>query len=249
MSLSLSAGFLPGLIGGPSSGFPIFRTKSAPASRPALYQLRLCAPVINSVELSTYTFPLTPSSLRYERSPMSSFNDTQAPGILAPLVQGVTRQIDSYGLSPPIITIEGTTGWDYHSADGYSLTGLQSIQQLATFLATYADLNQIQRVAGFSYLYTLEFYDYFTSNFWVVEPVPPQIFQQDAQRPLLSYYRFRFAATVPAGGVASIIDEISNALSVGSQLAGTNLSLGLSNTLGNYNPSGPSNLAVDDTTV
>jgi hypothetical protein len=166
---------------------------------------------------------------------MSSFSDTQG----SPLTQGVSRVMDTYGLAPPIFTIEGTTGWDLHSGDGYSLTGLQSMQQLARFLATYADLNQVQRAAGIPYLYSLEFYDYFTSNFWKIEPVGPQIFQQDAARPQLVYYRFRWAATVPAGGVADVLDEIGNALDVGAQLASTSLGQSIGSTLGNYSPSGP----------
>jgi len=216
----------------------MFRTKTVAANQQCLYQIRLCAPVVSSVEISTYTFPLSPTSLRIERSGMSSFADTQAQGILAPLTQGVSRQMDTYGLAPPIFTIEGTTGWDEHSTDGYSLSGLQSMQQLAQFLATYADLNQVQRVAGIPYLFSLEFYDYFTSNFWVIEPVGPQIFQQDATRPLLVYYRFRWAATVPAGGVAQILDEIGDVLDAGSALASSSLGQSLGSTLSSYSPAG-----------
>lgn len=213
----------------------MFRTISVPMTQTVLYSLRLCAPVVDSLELSTYTFPLSPSSLRMERSSMSSFSDTQGP----PLTQGVSRVMDTYGLAPPIFTIEGTTGWDLHSGDGYSLTGLQSMQQLAAFLATYADLNQVQRAAGIPYLYSLEFYDYFTSNFWKVEPVGPQIFQQDASRPQLVYYRFCWAATLPAGGIADILDEIGAALDVGAQLASSGLGQNIGGILGNYGPSGP----------
>lgn len=213
----------------------MFRTKSVAMSQRVLYQLRLCAPVISAIEISTYTFPLSPSSLRTERSSMSSFSDTQGP----PLTQGVSRVMDTYGLAPPVFTIEGTTGWDLHSTDGYSLSGLQSMQQLAQFLAVYADLNQVQRVAGIPYLYSLEFYDYFTSSFWKIEPVGPQVFQQDAARPQLVYYRFRWAATIPAGGVADVLDEIGDALGVGSALASSSLGQSIGSTLGNYSPSGP----------
>ena len=200
-----------------------------------LYSLRLCAPVVDSIELSTYTFPLSPSSLRIERSSASTFTDTQGPV----LTQGVTRVVDAYGLAPPIFTIEGTTGWDFHSTDGYALSGLQSMQQLASFLASYAELNQVQRAAGIPYPYTLEFYDYFTSNFWKIEPIGPQVFMQDAQRPLLVYYRFRWAATLPAGGVADVLDEIGAALGAASSLAASTLGQGIGSTLSNYSPSGP----------
>lgn len=222
----------------PATGYPTFRTKSVPANQPCLYQIRLCAPVLTAVEITTYTFPLSPTALRMERSSLSSFSDTQG----SPLTQGVTRVMDTYGLAPPIFTIEGTTGWDLHSGDGYSMTGLQSMQQLAAFLATYADLNQVQRLAGIPYLYTLEFYDYFTSNFWQIEPVGPQMFQQDSSRPLLVYYRFRWAATKPAGLIGDVLDTIGNVLDLASQLSTSGLAQNIDGVLGNYSPVGPASL-------
>jgi hypothetical protein len=110
---------------------PLFRTISVPAIQPALYQLSIRNPGQQFTELATYTFPLTPSSLRSERSSMSSYFDTQGPASS----QGVSRVVDTYGLAPPIFTIEGTTGWDRHLSDGYILTGLQSLQLLEQFLS------------------------------------------------------------------------------------------------------------------
>jgi len=212
----------------------LFRTKPVANTQTVLYSLSLRAPVVTSLELSTYTFPLSPTALRTERSSLSSFSDTQGPS----LSQGVTRVMDTYGLAPPIFTIEGTTGWDFHSADGYSLSGLESMQQLALFLATYADLNQTQKLLGTSYLYTLEFYDYFTSNFWQIEPIGPQIFHQDAQRPILTYYRFKWAATKPAGLIPDLLDTVGNALTVAPSIASTNLSQSLTSTTSNYTAAG-----------
>ena len=214
--------------------FPIFRTKSVAADQSPLYQLRLCAPVITALELATFTFPLSPSSLRTERSSISTYTDTQGPA----LQQGVRRNMDIYGLAPPIFTIEGTTGWDQHSADGYEMSGLESMQKLAQFLALYADLNQVLRVGGVPFLHTLEFYDYFTSNFWQIEPVGPQIFQQDATRPLLVYYRFRWVAIKPAGLISDIVDSIGNALDIASQVSGVDLNEKISSTLNNFTPAG-----------
>lgn len=213
----------------------MFRTTTVPMSQPVLYQLRLCAPVIDSIEVETFTFPLSPTSLRMERNSMSSYSDTQG----SPLTQGVKRVVDTYGLAPPIITIEGTTGWDLHSTDGYEMTGLQAMQKLAAFLATYADLNQVNKLAGIPYLWKLEFYDYFTSNFWQIEPIGPQIFQQDAARPQLIYYRFKWAATIPAGGIADILDEIGNVIDIGSSLATSNLFQSTSTVQTDYGPQGP----------
>lgn len=172
-----------------------FRTKPVGQYQPALYQLSIRSPGQAFAELATYTFPLTPSALRVERNALSSFSETQGP----PTSQGVTRIVDTYGLSPPIFMIEGTTGWDRHAMDGYVLTGLQSIQLLAQFLQRYAELNQIQRQSGNSQLYALEFYDYFNLNFWQVEPVGPQGFRQTSDRTKLVYYRFRWVGIKPAG--------------------------------------------------
>jgi hypothetical protein len=87
-------------------------------------------------------------------------------------------------------------------------------------------------------LFKLEFYDYFTSNFWQIEPIGPQIFQQDSTRPLLVYYRFRWAATKPAGLLNDLLDSVSNVLDVSQQFAGTALGQKIGTTLGNYTPAG-----------
>lgn len=185
-----------------------FRTIPVPDAQPAIYQISIRAPGQIFAELSTYTFPLTPMALRYTRPALSSFSETQGP----PSTQGVTRIVDTYGLAPPIITIEGTTGWDKHLSDGYILGGLGSLSLLVKFLGRYAQLNQIQRNAGNSELYTLEFYDYFSNNFWQIEPVGPQIIRQAADRPLLTYYRLQWAAVrsvgVPVLGAADAMASV-----------------------------------------
>ena len=172
-----------------------FRTTPAPNLQAALYQVAIVAsagPLSGLGSLAayaTYTFPLSPQHLRYERSALSSYFDTQGPASKL----GVTRVVDTYGLTPPNILVEGTTGWDYHDTDGGIITGLQSVQLLKQFLDTYAQLNQQQRAAGNTQLYQLEFYDFFSGEFWQVEPVGPQVFRQAADRPLLTYYLFRWA--------------------------------------------------------
>lgn len=185
----------------------IFRNKDVPDSQPAVYQLSIRAPGQAFAEVSTYTFSISPSALRVERSALSSFSETQGPTA----TQGVTRVVDTYGLAPPIFTIEGTTGWDRHLSDGYILTGLQSIQLLQKFLARYTELNQLQRQRGRKDLYALEFYDYFSLGFWQVEPVGPQIFRQGNDRPLLTYYRLRWAAVKSVGmPVLGMIDAMAS---------------------------------------
>lgn len=214
---------------------PIFRTVPVPASLPAIYQLSIRAPDQHFAELATFTFPLSPSSLRAERNSLSSWSETQGPAS----TQGVTRVVDTYGLAPPVFTIEGTTGWDRHLSDGYILTGLQSMQLLAKFLARYAELNQAQRLAGNASLYALEFYDYFSLNFWQVEPVGPQILRQSNDRPLLTYYRFRWAAVRAIGlPVLGTADALLNTFATPAQQAAVNAARTLGAAAVAYGPTG-----------
>jgi len=213
----------------------MFRTITNPASQPALYQLSIRAPGQQFAELSTYTFPITPSSIRYTPSAMSSRHDTRGP----PTSQGVTRVVDRYGLTPPDIVIEGTTGWDRHLSDGYILTGLQSIQLLQKFLQQYETLNQQQLAAGIPNLYTLEFYDYFQSQFWQVEPMGPQTVRQSSDRPLLTYYRFFWMCVAPVGlPILGEIDAIANTLLTPAAQAAINAARTLGAVLVAYGPTG-----------
>ena len=214
-----------------------FRTKPVGLGiLPALYQLSIRAPGQLFGELSTFTFPLTPSQLRADRSALSTFSDTPGPASS----QGVTRVVDTYGLSPPVFTIEGTTGYDRHQSDGYILTGLQSMLLLQQFLAQYATLNQNQRAAGNPQLYTLEFYDYYGNQFWQVEPVGPQTLRQASDRPTLIFYRFRWAAVKPAGvPILGEIDALANLLATPAQQAVANAALTLGALVAAYSPTGP----------
>lgn len=217
-----------------------FRTTSVGQYQPALYQLSIRSPAQSWGELATFTFPLTPSALRVERSSLSSFAETQGP----PTTQGVTRIVDTYGLSPPVFTIEGTTGWDRHSTDGYVLTGLQSVQLLAQFLQRYAELNQVQRQSGNPQLYALEFYDYFNLNFWQIEPVGPQGFRQTADRTKLVYYRFRWAGVQPVGvPVAGSIDALLTVIGTPAATAAIAAAQTVTATLLAYSPVGVSTQA------
>lgn len=192
-----------------SGALQLFRTLTSPAVQPALYQLSIRAPGEAFGELMTYTFPITPSSIQTVRTGLSTYAETQGPS----QQDGVTRQIDTFGLSPPTFLIEGTTGWDFHSADGFILTGLASMHLLQSILQTYASLNKQQQESGNPQMYTLEFYDFFGDNFWQVEPIGPQILRQSNDRPLLSYYKFRLVGVRPIGVTAlTVVDLIATSL-------------------------------------
>jgi hypothetical protein len=113
-----------------------------------------------------------------------------------------------------LYTIEGTTGWKRHSTDGYSLTGLASIQALETTLAQFASLNA-EVVAGQSgqNLYTLEFYDYFRHDYWQVVPCGPQIIRQSRSRPLFVDYLIRLCGVQNLSSSLTLDDPLGNLLS------------------------------------
>jgi hypothetical protein len=142
---------------------------------------------------------LTPTSIVKEITALSNVYDVQG----GPNTYGVSRIVDQYGNTLPTFSIEGTTGWQFHATDGFAFTGLESIAIVQGLLNQYASLNRGQQLANKT-LYPLEYYDYFTEEFWTVVPIGPQIVRQDAARPLLFNYAFRFAAI--GGPVGEITD-------------------------------------------
>jgi hypothetical protein len=170
-----------------------FSTAKIPETQLALYTLTIRYPGAGLAPYVTYTFPISPSSLRKSPSAMAAIYDTAGPSQM----RGVQRTVDAWGMSPPNFVLEGTTGWDRHQTDGLALTGLQSIQKLQAIFNLYAELNQAQMAANNPYLYTLEFYDYFNEDFWQVEPIGEQEIRQSERAPKLQYYRLRFAGIRP----------------------------------------------------
>lgn len=214
----------------------MFRTLLAGGSPPVLYQLSIRSPGAAFAEFATYTFPLSPSQLRAQRPSMSTGVNVKGPAA----TQGVTKVMDRYGLGPPVFMIEGTTGWDRHASDGYILTGIQSLQLLSAFLSRYATLNEQQAAQGLPDLYTLEFYDFFLSQFWQVEPVGPQEVRQSADRPILAYYRFRWDAVKPAGlPLLGTADALLQILGSPSAVAAANAASTMGAIVAAYSPIGP----------
>ena len=215
-----------------------FRTQPFVWEQPAFYQLSIRAPGSMYSELSTYTFPLSPQNIRATRNALSNPMDVQ--GTLKNDNSGVKRLIDRYGIAPPIYTIEGTTGWDYHQTDGYLLGGIQSMQLLKAFLQQYSNLNEGKRETGDPNLFTLEFYDYFSLEFWVVEPIGPQVIRQSSDRPNLTYYHFQLAAQSPAGfPIAGELDALLQVFDTSDVVAGANAVRTLGAITTAYNTAGP----------
>ena len=102
---------------------------------------------------------------------------------------------------------------------------------------------------GGSSLPRLEFYDFFTSQFWQVAPLGPQGIQQDSRAPQLLFYQFRFVGIqnleAPlAAGVDSVLGGLLGGVS--SMISGIGSSL--SSAVGSYSPTLAAP-AVDDGTV
>lgn len=195
--------------GSPTAYAQTYRNQQVPNMQQAIYRLSIHNPNKARTALATYTFPLSPSSIRRTETSMATFYDT--PGTAAQY--GVARLIDQYGMAPLIFDIEGTTGWQKHLTDGFKYTGLESIQTVQSMLLRFANLNADKMAAQSPNLYTMEFYDYFSSVFYEVVPIGPQQIWQDKQRPVLSYYKFHLV------GIKSIAHALEPANSTSDPIA------------------------------
>jgi hypothetical protein len=205
-----------------------YNTFPSAINRPPLYTLSLRNPG-NSLSIfngSTYTFPIPPQFMRREVNALNQIMDMSGPSIN----QGVGRNADIFGQSPPIYNIRGTTGYKFHSTDGYIWDGISSITILKNIISQFHTLNkqQIDNFQGGN-LYTLEFYDYFMNEYWQVVPIGPQGVEQTADKPLWAYYNFRFAAIKPVSSPipAIAIDLVYDTLGANG-LAGLALASGAS---------------------
>ncbi len=222
------------LASGPTQSFS---TKSLVNTQLALYTLSIRDPNDPSKVVYGYTFPLTPGSVSKEFTAMSAIYDVQ--GQLSVDPTGVHRIVDNYGNSPPTFLIEGTTGWQYHSADGYLYTGLQSISLIQNILNQYALLNQQQQANNQAKPYLLEYYDYFSGEFWQVVPYGRQTVRITRERPLVFDYSFRLAAVVSlAAPIPQPQDPILTAFSTPAPQAQSTLTQQVSGATTNYTPTG-----------
>jgi hypothetical protein len=188
----------------------IFNTYVVPTSGSVpLYTLSMRGPDAVSSIFSgySYTFPIAPQQMTKTTLALNAVMDVAGTATNA----GVQRIVDQFGQTLPVYSIKGTTGWKFHSLDGYVWTGLGSIQRVQAILTAFAVNNQNQ-IAGSqgSSLYKLEFYDYFSGEYWEVVPVGPQGVTQSVDKPLYSYYEFNLAcvqkvsAQIPAVAVDAV---------------------------------------------
>jgi hypothetical protein len=201
-----------------TSSFQSFSTRPVLNTRLALYALSIRSP--GGAAYQTYTFPISPASLVKEYSALTNSFDVAG----TPQQNGVQRTIDTYGITPVSYHLDGTTGWQQHSTDGFVATGIESILQLEQMLALYAQLNATA-VAGNQPLYTLEFFDYFLNDFWQIEPMGRQEFRQSRERPLVVNYSLHWQGvrdlSAPAGPSSTTTLFDSSSSSVGTTAAAT----------------------------
>lgn len=177
--------------------------------RRALYAMSIRSLGKLGLPLDAYVFPLPPQALRKEVMALNTIYDTQGSAAQ----NGVRRLVDQFGQTLPVYTIAGTTGWKFHSQDGYLFDGTTSLAQLELLFTKFASLNQAQMQNNQTQLYTMEFYDFFRFDFYEVVPIGPQGVQQTNNAPLWGYYQLRFAAVRDlAQAIESEIDSVSNSL-------------------------------------
>lgn len=224
-------------------GDQIFRTIPFPNTGVVLYGLAIIAPNTDGTPIAQYTFPISPASVRKEFVSKANFFDIAG----STQQSGVQRLVDFYGVSPVIYTLEGTTGWQLHSTDAFAFTGAQSIVAIQNLINQFAQLNVAQAQAN-QPLYTMEFYDYFSGDFWQVVPIGRQGISQSERRPLLYDYYFRLVGiqnlAVPI--TAIIPDVILDLFSVSAAQALSTLSTNIAASLVNYasvTPGGISTIA------
>lgn len=201
-------------------------------SKIALYTLRICAPNAPNTPVQTYTFPISPSNFVREYTAMNNIYDVAG----SPEQNGVQRIVDEYGNSPVTFLIEGTTGWQRHSTDGFGFTGMESIAALQEALNQYAQLNRAQVLSGIPDLFIMELFDYFYNDFWVVVPVGRQLIRQTSNRPLLFDYSFRLAGVRPIAGAPldTTPDLVQDALGAASSQVRSTVSQSIGRLLVNY---------------
>jgi hypothetical protein len=221
-----------GVVGASATPGQTFQNIPLPNTKLALYRLSIRAPGGSQQATQDYTFPLSPQSINQEFDAKSNVYDVAGSSSTA----GVTRVADLYGNSAVTYVIEGTTGWQQHSTDNYQYTGMQSIAAIVALINSFAAQNAQQLQNNSSDVYTMEFYDYFSDQYWQVIPIGKQVVKQDAQRPLLFYYSFRFAGIMNLNSpqTQTTDDPVLNTLSSSTSQATTNLNQSITSTLNNY---------------
>ena len=174
-----------------------FNSVPFPNNQPVLYKLELFSGSsvggsnYNPVPLDTFIFPLTPSSVAKQVINLTNYFDVKGD----PNNLGVQRIIDVYGLTPPIISISGTTGFQFHSLDQYQWSGRSSFARLVNMIQSYNNLVALSTNSSqVTTLPVLVFTDGYTGEVYGVVPLGTQNYAMDNNRPIYQVYDLRFLA-------------------------------------------------------
>ena len=160
-------------------------------NQPVLYKLELIPGAGTSGSNDVFIFPLTPSKVTKTVMNLTNYYDVQGNNTN----YGVQRIIDQYGLTPPVITISGTTGFQFHSLDQYQWSGRSSFARLVSIIQAYA--SQVATAVSSSQstaLPTLQFTDSYTAETYTVVPLNQQVYNMDVSRPIYQTYDLQFLA-------------------------------------------------------
>ena len=184
-----------------------FFTVPFPNNQTVLYRLRIynnlqqAGPAVGSLSNSNlaeeFIFPLTPTNITKQYVNFTSYYDVRdsGPNTAGPgggLSTGVQRIIDQYGQNLPIITISGTTGFQFHSLDGYQWSGRSSFARLVQFITNYAI--QVAAVVNSNQNQTLpimQFTDGYTGEIFNVVPLGPNTSTMDVSKPIIQLYNIQ----------------------------------------------------------
>ncbi len=163
--------------------------------------------------INTYIFPISPMNLKKNFVDLNTIYNVKgkAQNIHN---SGVDRVIDQFGITPVTYTLSGTTGWKYHSNDGFAFTGLQSIINLQTIIRQYEYFRQLYNASNgkaSQFNVILELYDHFNGEYWQVVPEGPQEFSMNSAKPLLSYYNLKLAGVKNVSAPSKFVSPLTNA--------------------------------------
>ena len=184
-----------------------FFTVPFPNNQTVLYRLRIynnlqqAGPAVGNLSNSNlaeeFIFPLTPNNITKQYVNFTSYYDVRdaGPNTAGPgggLSTGVQRIVDQYGQNLPIITISGTTGFQFHSLDGYQWSGRSSFARLVQFITNYAiqvaavtNSNQSQQLP------VMQFTDGYTGEIFNVVPLGPNTSTMDVSKPIIQMYNIQ----------------------------------------------------------
>jgi hypothetical protein len=177
-----------------------FFTVSTPNTQSALYRLSLYNSPLEAASISSpnsnqdYIFPLSPENLNKQQIALTNYYDIAGPATQ----YGVQRIIDNFGISPMLLTITGTTGFQFHSNDGYLYTGRVSMIRLINIVQQYYFMLSQAVSSGITdpnQLPVLIWSEGFTGEILQVVPIGPQGIMMNNNRPIIQNYSLQFLVT------------------------------------------------------